>query len=501
MSKAFFKVFFYALPIIVLGVLSPLLLSFTEVSELWGSFLKKVLPEAIMDTFILVLGVSALSLFLGLSAAWICARYQFLGRRFFSKALILPLAFPSYVLAFIYLGFFEHSGPFFTYLRQQGFSFYFSFQSFLGLVCVMSFSLFPYVYFLCKTPFETYGSRFLEVGEMLGFSEKKSFFRLVLPSHKPWILTGLLFIFLDTLSDFGAVSIFNYQSLSVVIYRTWHSFFSWKASAQLSFFLMLASLCVLFFHDRFLKKARFTNSLKTPVVHRKKLKFGSQVLASLFLSILLFLSFVFPLLQLIFWSQSVGFSMSGEAFVQSLFLAFVVSAIIIAFSLILSFKPKLFFQSQFFKIMFLGYGVPGTVLAVLVSQFCSQVSLTYLWPLLLGFVLRFFMVGVKPLEAGTRRLHPSLLQWALTSGFKPLDIFFRFKMPILKPAIFVGFCLTFIEVLKEMPMTLMMRPSGWHPLSVRVFELTSEGEWERAAPFSLWIVVLAFLVIRNLKKV
>ncbi len=443
-----------------------------------------------------------------MSSAWFCARYSFLGRHFFAKSLILPLAFPSYVLAFIYLGFFSHSGAFFSFLRQNGYDIFFPVNNLFGLSFVMSLSLFPYVYFICSRAFKSYGMRCLETAQSLGFSEGKSFFKLVLPSHKPWIMTGLLIVSLDVISDFGASSLFNYRSLSVVIYHAWYDFFSWEISAQISLSLILISLFMIFSCEKALKKARFTTDTQGFQTPLKKLSGLKGVFVFLFLSVLLFLSFGFPLLQLVFWSWGKSFDIEYvNSFFQSCFLGSIGAFIVIVLSLVFSFTQRWFIRKKnivlktLVKISILGYGIPGTVWAVSVLKLSSWASLTSLIALFLGFSLRFLMVGMKPLEAGFERLKWSLDEGAMLLGLRPFKVFFRLQIPLLKSTYRLAFVLVFIEILKEMPMTLMMRPSGWSPLSAKIFELTSEGEWERAAPFSLCIVVLTFLVCWKVKRV
>ena len=451
--------------------------------------------------------VGSLSGIFGVLSAWFCSRYSFLGSEFFSKALILPLAFPSYILAFIYLGFFSHAGFFFSFLRSLNIDIFFPIKTLWGLSLVMSFSLFPYVYFICFRAFKSFGVRALEVSQSLGFSERKSFFKLVLPSHKPWIMTGLLFVTLDVLSDFGASSLFNYNSLSVVIYHAWYNFFSWDMSAQISVFLVLISVIFILAYERSIKKAQFTTSLKQLESSKKRLSGLSEFFVVLFLSLLVFLSFFFPLLQLLLWSFQSSFHTTYiSSFFQSLFLGLVGALIVMFLALVFSFFKRWFvkrgeFLEGFSRVAFLGYGVPGTVWAVNVLKLSSFLSFSSLSSLFFGFFLKFFMVGVKPLEAGFERLKISLDEGAMTLGLKPFFVFYKLQFPFLKSTFMLSFILVFVEIIKEMPMTLMMRPSGWSPLSSRIFEFTSEGEWEKAALPSLFIVFLAFLVVLKVRKV
>ncbi len=274
-------------------------------SEVWDHLSQHVLPGILLNTFWLALGVALCTGFLGVTLAWLTAVCDFPGRRFFSWALMLPLAMPAYVTAFVAIGLLDFTGPLQTLLREWfGTSDWFPrIRSRGGVILVMSLALYPYVYLLARNAFLTQGRRALEAGQSLGLSRRTGFVRIALPMARPWIVAGIMLVLMETLADFGTVAIFNYDTFTTAIYKAWFGLFSLSTASQLASILVLIVFVVVAVEQRWRGVRRYHGSRSTAATYRLKPATGWAV--SLLLGLFFCTVFVIPLLQLLIWSASV----------------------------------------------------------------------------------------------------------------------------------------------------------------------------------------------------
>ena len=259
------------------------------------------------NTFWLVTGVSTGTIVLGVSLAWLTAVCDFPGRRFFTWALLLPLAMPTYVLAFVSLGLFDYAGPVQTWLRTWfGSSSWFpDIRAAGGVVTILTLALYPYVYLLSRNAFQTQGKRLIEAAETLGCSPCRAFFQVVLPMARPWIAGGALLVIMEALADFGAVSIFNYDTFTTAIYKAWFGFFSLSAAAQIASCLVLLVFFIIVAEQRMRSRMRFSESRQSAKSERIVLSLRWRWLAFGYASTVLSFAFLLPLLQLLRWSLNI----------------------------------------------------------------------------------------------------------------------------------------------------------------------------------------------------
>ena len=499
--KFFFKILPWCSALLIVFSVFPLLLS---LSHFKGShFLQTYqiyLPQALSNTIWLLIFVLFFTFLLGVSSAWLCSQYEFPGRKWFSYLLFLPLAFPGYVMAFIYIGLLDESSELFSFINLYFPQF--SFRNFWGLVFVMTLCFFSYVYLMLKSGFETKGASLFEVAQSLGHGKIKSFFTVLLPAHWPWLFSSLLLVSIETIADFGTVAVFNYSSLTYLIYQSWFSFFSWIEAAQISSFLLLFVFVLLLLQSQWRSQKRFythdsfQNHKLVPLTGFKKW------LASLFIFTLVFLSVLVPLFQLLYWASQTEKSNWIDILPElthSLFFGLVSGLIVIVFCFFLAFSKKYFFKKNDFPftLSLMGYAFPGTILAVSLLSLFQVLDIFFplaflgLLPLFIGYFIRFLRVGFHPIEGAFERFSPLWRDICHSVGMKPRNIFSNLYWPLFRQSFMVSFVLVFIEVIKEMPLTLMSRPFGWDTLSVKVFEWTSEGEWVQASVPSLFLVCLA----------
>ena len=507
------------LGLISLFMLVPILivlLSWTQpVADIWTHMRQYVLPQVLKNTVILLLMVTLISGVIGTALAWVTSMYRFPGQRFFAWALMLPLAMPAYVLAFVTVGIVDFSGPLQTALREFGFTTAIpSVRNVWGAGLVLSLAFYPYVYLLARQAFLSQGRRAIEAGQMLGLSRSKVFFRLALPQALPWVIGGLLLASMETLADFGAVSVFNVDTFTTAIYKAWFGFFSLTTAAQLAALLIGVVFIVVLFEQYW--QAKRGNTVTQGSSQRFEASKPAQWGMALLCILVFLIAFLIPFLQLLYWT-ALNFQQDFDAryidFVTNSLMIASMTTIFIAFLAIIIAWVKRQYPDKSTKLMTtlanLGYVVPGTVLAVGIfipiawldnqliafgitsAQFLSGSVIV----MLLALSTRFMTVSFQPVDRQLQRLTVNQEAAAKLLSDSPYQRWRQVMLPVLSPGVLTGLLMGFVEVMKEMPITLMTRRQGWDTLAVRVFEMTSEGMWGRAALPSLLIVLVGLIPV------
>jgi len=518
-----------AIWIIALIASAPLLVAlsslFSDTGEIWQHLIRYVLPEALVNTLVLVAGVGVFTILLGVSLAWVVAACEFPGRRFFNWALLLPMAMPGYVLGFALAALFEYTGP------VQG-----AWRALFGqdaafpdagaggaAIATLSLVLYPYVFLITRQAFATQGLRGIEVAQSCGQKPLSGFFRVSLPMARPWIVAGTSLAIMECLADFGTVQLFNYTTFTTAIYRSWYGLFSLQSALQLSLVLVTLVVVALVLEKRFRGRSQFT---ATGATSPARLQLGRRrgLLVCLYCSAVLFIAFGLPATMIIAWSIE---HFAGEFDAgywrlagNTLMLATLAALLITGTALLLAFAVRNApgrINRLLARIATLGYAIPGTVLAVgffvpvaALSRWLNQSPLigdgtvialqSGLTVVLLAYLTRYLAVAHGPLDSALLRIRPSIEDAARGMGVSGLSLLGRVHLPILKPALVTALLLVFVDVMKELPITLMTRPFGWDTLAVRVFQLTTEGEWERAALPALAIVAAGLVPVILLSR-
>jgi len=486
---------------------------------LWAHLTQHVLARVTANTVVLVIGVVAIAVTLGTALAWLTAACEFPGRGFFSWALLLPMAMPAYVLAFVAVATLDYAGAVPTALRGlfgAGFAVP-PIRSTGGVVAVLGLASYPYVYLMARGAFLTHGARALEAAQSLGFGPWSGLFRVALPLARPWVAGGAALVAMQTLADFGAVSVFNYDTYTTAIYKAWYGLFSIETALGLALLLLGFVAGVLALERLARGRARYTAAdggsraaarLALPGA-RKWLAFG--LAASVFA-----LGFVLPAIALAHWAQAVAPIDLDARYVdyilRTLALAAMAAAACLALAIALGYATRAgagLVTGAAARIATLGYAIPGTVLAVGVVTALGAIDAGWravgggdglllqgtVVALLFGYVARFLAVANAPVQGGFARIRPALEEAARSLGSGARELVTRLHLPLLGASIGTAILLVFVDVMKEMPITLMTRPFGWDTLAVRVFEMTAEGEWERAALPALAIVLAGLLPV------
>ncbi len=517
-----------------LAVVLPLLVIaisiFQPESKIWQHIVDTLLIGWLKNTFVLSVGVLAGTLLLGVGSAWLTAVCEFPGRSFFNWALVLPLAVPTYVFAFVFIGLLDFSGPVQSFLRGQfqlSLGWFPNIRSAGGVILVMSLALFPYVYLLARNAFETQGKSVLEVSRILGHSPTKAFFKAALPMARPWIASGLMLVLMETLADFGAVSIFNYDTFTTGIYKAWFGFFSLTAAAQLSSVLLLFVFLIIIIEQRMRSRMQFQQVGRLSLAsNRLKLNSWKKWAACVSLMSIVMVAFVIPCLQLMVWSiASISVELDSRylgLLFRSLLFSSMAAALIAALGLLLAYIQRQnndLFTNWIIRLATMGYALPGTVLAVGIVIIINWADQPMVWlfreifkidlssvlngtiaAVLFAYTVRFLTAGFNTINSSMLRITRNMDEAAALMGITGIKLLKRVHIPILKNGLFIAAMLVFVDVMKEMPITLMTRPFGWDTLAIKVFELTSEGEWQRAALPSITLVAAGLVPLMLLNK-
>ena len=512
-----------ALPaILAVGVVAGA--SFSPDTEVWPHLLEFVLPRYLKNTFWLVLGVAIITTILGTGLAWLTAICEFPGRGIFAWALLLPLAIPGYVLGFVAIGLLEYAGPVQGFLREwlgPG-GWLPPIRSRAGIIVVLSLTLYPYVYLVARSAFLTQGKRVLEVAQSVGFTSVQGFFKIALPMARPWIAGGVMLVVMETLADFGTVAVFNYDTLTTAIYHAWFGLFSVKAALQLASFLVLGVFIVVAIEQWLRTRARYHPG-KSPPGGRIRLGVRNRWLGFACCGLVLLLAFILPFTQLLIWAwrdvagggldlRFWGFAWRSVSLSLTAAGTITVAALLLNYAMRLDAHPLSHLAG---RIATLGYAMPGTVLAIgifvplafvnnqlqamldfLFAANAPQLALqTGLATMLLAYLVRFLAVAHQPVAANMLRITPAIDESVRVLGVSGWAALRRVHFPMLRTGLLTAFALAFVDLMKEMPITLMTRPFGWETLAVRVFEMTSEGQWQQAALPACAIVLVGLLPV------
>lgn len=494
-------------------------------TQVWDHLSRYILPEVLINTVRLLVGVVIITGALGTVLAWLTSVCEFPGRRFFDWALLLPLAIPGYVLAFVAVGLLDYSGPLQSWLRGA-----FGTADWVpairatngwGVILVLSLTLYPYVYLLARSAFLSQGRRALEAAQTLGLTRRQAIWRVALPMARPWIAAGLALVAMETLADFGAVAVFNYTTFTRAIYSAWFGLFSVNAALELAAVLMLFVLGTLWLERYSRRRVQYGGDRSGVFAERRiELKGGARWGACALVAAVFACGFLIPFVQLVLWAMKhaaadldlryLGFAVRSLALAGSAAAVVLIAAVLLAY---VSRTEPGALTRIFVRLGTLGYAIPGTVLAVglfvplawfnnglqtlLDSLAGSKAPALYIQgtvvTVLLAYMARFLAVGFNPVESSLQRVTRNIDESAITFGVSGAALLKRVHLPLLRTGIATGAVLVFVDVMKEMPITLLTRPFGWDTLAVRVFEMTTEGEWERAALPAV-IIVLAGLI-------
>ena len=505
---------------------------FEPTNDNWTHLADTLLPEYIINSLWLMFGVTIGTLILGVPTAWLISQYQFTGRAILQWALLLPLALPAYIIAYTYTGVLEFEGPIQGYLRTlfpvASINNWFpEIRSLGGAVLMFSLVLYPYVYLLARGTFSNNGSQALEVSRTLGKGPYKGFFLVALPMARPAIIAGLTLALMETLADFGTVQYFGVPTFTTGIYRTWTGFGDTTTTAHLSLILLafVATLMLVELWSR--KQARYFSANNKPQESTLKPLSGKHNIMAFALCLApIVFGFLIPAIQLSHWSiatAETGLNSDFYALIWNSFsLAFITASLTLFIALTLAYLKRINqhpLANISTRIATLGYAIPGTVMAIAVmvpftwldngidswmqSNFGISTGLLLsgtLVALVFAYSLRFLSVALQTIDAGLGQIKPNMDDSARTLGASRFKILTNIHIPLLQSSMITAFILVFVEVLKELPTTLILRPFNFNTLSVRAYEMAADERLADAGLPALLIVLTGLIPVIILSK-
>lgn len=505
---------------------------FVPSGEVWAHLASTVLSDYISNSLLLMLGVSVGTLLLGVSTAWLTTMCRYPGRGIFEWALLLPMAMPAYIIAYTYTGMLDFAGPVQTLLRDLtgwGFGDYWfpQIRSLNGAVLMLTLVLYPYVYLLSRAAFLNQSVCVLDVSRTLGNGPWRTFFSVALPLARPAIIAGLSLALMETLADYGTVQYFGVSTFTTGIFRTWFGMGSAAAAAQLAAGLMVFVFALIMLERYSRRRARYHHTSRRHQDLRRYHLTGSKawLAFSLCFSVLLF-GFLLPAGQLLSWTVSVADQVIDARFMQmllnSLQLATLAAGLALVLALLMAYGQRLYQGKAIryaVRVAAMGYAVPGAVIAVGVMipfawfdntlDSWTRETFDYSTGLLLSgtlvavvfaYLCRFLAVALQTVESGLGRITPSMDEAGRSFGYQPLTMLRSVHIPILRGSLLTALLLVFVDVLKELPATLILRPFNFNTLAVRAYELASDERLAEAAPAALAIVVAGIVPVILLSR-
>jgi len=521
----------------ITGILSiPVLVVFSYVfhpgGETWRHLVDTVLADYVRNSISLMLGVAVGTLSIGVVTAWLVTHYRFPGRDTLIWLLLLPLAMPAYIIAYTYTGMLDFAGPVQSALRglfewtAQDYWFP-EIRSLGGAMLMLSLVLYPYVYLLARSAFLEQSPSLNDAGRLLGAGPIRRFFRISLPMARPAIIAGLSLALMETLADFGTVQYFGVPVFTTGIFRTWFGLGDSAAAAQLSALLM-AFVFVLIMLERWSRRrARYHHvGHRSQPLELTRLTGARAAVAATLCILPPLLGFVVPTLQLCWWAFETAPEMLDASFLSlalnSFGLALAAACIAVAVAVIVSYGKRLHgtpLVKSAARISGMGYAVPGTVIAVGVMIPFAWFDRTLdawmreslgmstglllsgtLFTLLFAYTVRFLAVSLQTVEAGLGKITPHTDDAARSLGYKPREILTRVHLPCINGALLTAVLIVFVDVLKELPATLILRPFDFNTLAVRTYELASDERLADASLSAVAIVLVGILPIVVLSR-
>lgn len=515
--------------IVVLFVLAPIFniifVSLGDNKDLLSHLIETVLPRYFFNTIILIFGVGILATIFGVSSGWIISRYNFWGRKTLSWMLVLPAAIPAYLIAYTYTDFLEYAGPVQTYLRflfgwNEPDDYWFpDVRTHFGAILMMASVLYPYIYIFVRTTFQRISRTLFEAAELSG---KSLFAGVAIPLARPAIIASLSLVIMEVISDFGTVDYFGIETLTLGIFNVWLGMNNIVAAAQISIFAFSLILVLLAVERHARSKRLFSN--KSPGIKgmpRIKLEPKLQLICFLICGLPVLIGFILPVMILISFviksNEINSIHYLYETFYNTILISLVSAIIIIIISSFLSIVSffRLHKSAQFFVgLSATGYAFPGTILAIGILHFLAQIEsaaqlfisgfIPYsnevivsgtIFVLIIAYLTRFNAVGFGSVTAGLEQIPRELMSASQLLGRRFFGSVWSIMIPNLWPSILAGGLLLFVDIMKELPLTLLLRPLNFDTFSTITYQLAKDEMLEQAAYPALCIVLSGLIPV------
>ena len=498
---------------------------FTELSGYYKLLTETYLYTYVINTVILFIGVILFSFVFGVGIAYLVSFYIFPGSKFITWAIILSFAVPGYIYAYSLTAFFEYFGNLYSLLTflfgEADYNKYMPrVDSMFGSIISISFSLFVYVYLITRVCFIYQSQNQIDAGRNMGFSKYQIFSKILIPAARPGIIAGLSLVAMETISDFGTVSFFNVQTLTTAIYDSWIFYDDLNTAYQLSFFLIL--FVFIFFSIEKFSRSRSQYNIPNKgykTVEKTTLKSKQAFIASFFCFFIFFLSFVFPVSQMLFWVLKFPASFNlNEILTLSFntsFLVIITTSILIFLSFLTNYgmrvtDSKLLSTVTNFSIS--GYAIPGIILSVTILAFASLLSNFFgnsffkiiiigtVFGMVTAYCIRFYALAINGIKSGYEKLNKSIDDVSYLMGYTKFGTFIKVHLPFLKQNLVIIGMMVSIDILKELPITFILRPYNFDTFATKAYVFASQDMLEYAASPSLFLILFSSIFILFSRK-
>ena len=498
---------------------------FTELSGYYKLLTETYLYTYVINTVILFIGVILFSFVFGVGIAYLVSFYIFPGSKFITWAIILSFAVPGYIYAYSLTAFFEYFGNLYSLLTflfgEADYNKYMPrVDSMFGSIISISFSLFVYVYLITRVCFIYQSQNQIDAGRNMGFSKYQIFSKILVPAARPGIIAGLSLVAMETISDFGTVSFFNVQTLTTAIYDSWIFYDDLNTAYQLSFFLIL--FVFIFFSIEKFSRSRSQYNIPNKgykTVEKTTLKSKQAFIASFFCFFIFFLSFVFPVSQMLFWVLKFPASFNlNEILTLSFntsFLVIITTSILIFLSFLTNYgmrvtDSKLLSTVTNFSIS--GYAIPGIILSVTILAFASLLSNFFgnsffkiiiigtVFGMVTAYCIRFYALAINGIKSGYEKLNKSIDDVSYLMGYTKFGTFIKVHLPFLKQNLVIIGMMVSIDILKELPITFILRPYNFDTFATKAYVFASQDMLEYAASPSLFLILFSSIFILFSRK-
>ena len=507
--------------VVVIPIITVFTSFFEDTSNYYQILKETFLVEYISNSLILLICVLVLTFVLGTSSAYLVSFYTFPLSNFFKWALILSFAVPPYIYAFSLTAFFENYGTLYSILKNLfGDANYNQhipkFDGLLGAILSLSFSLFAYVYILARASFFYQSQNLVDLGRSLGFSKLKSFYSLILPAARPAIVTGLSLVAMETLAEFGAVDFFSINTLTTGIYNAWITFDDLAFANRISFFLLIFIFALFILENLSRKRAKYHSNTRGGFKQKEKFQLSGAkaFLAFLICFFIFFLSFLFPLSQMLYWTIKFPENFFDLQVItltlNTIYLVLLSSLVLIVFSLISNYGNRVSKNKGLNILSTLsisGYAIPGIILAVAFISFIAwfdenivqalgflsikKIFIGSVLGLVLVYFVRFYSLAFNGIKSGYEKINISVDESSYLLGYSKQKTFMNIHVPYLRNSLLFVVILISLEIIRELPITLILRPFNFETFATTAYISASEDLLEAAAAPALFLILIA----------
>ena len=513
---------FIVILLVVIPIMTVMSFIFQPSTELWGHLTDNLLIHYLLNTGMIVISVALLTIVIGVSCAWLVTNFTFPGINVFKWLLVMPIAIPTYVSAYIYAGLFEPSGMIFDSVENYlglGKELYdaIELRNIYGVIFILSICLYPYVYLLAYSSFKEQSYCALEVGKSLGLNDRELFSRVSIPLARPGIIAGVSLVVMETLAEFGTMDYYGVRTFTTGIYRTWFALGDETSALHLASILLTFVFIIIIIEKYSRGKSQYVNSSqKSKKIKAKNLNGIYGIYALLWCLLFSLIGFILPVIQLLFWFSETYSYIFEDYYIQviknTVTIATIASVVIVLISIYSSYINRstnnLYIKSSL-KIFSLGYSIPGVVIAVgiiiplsMVDNFQAIIfgsPLYYLsgsfFALILCYLVRFSTISFNATESGLGKIKKNIDLTVQSFGLSNFSILKKIHMPIMKTTLITSFILVFVDIVKELPATLILRPFNFDTLAINIYELASSEQLSYIASPSLILIIISLIPV------